>query len=302
MSLTFLMCFNVFAANSENIILSAQKLYLNGKPLNINTYNIDGYNYILNADYEALTKQREISNPSALLNNLGSLNKDRTIAKNMNHLAMWGFEIKWNKDTNSVDIIDEWAAQDEALKQEWINKDKSWGQEVATSWSIEIADKVANMIIADKITPFPWTNEWLVDTVSENIDSNKKILIDLVNEVRVKAGLNALQVHDGLMNAAQVKADEMATLNYYSHNSPNWGNPTEQARKMNIGLSIVCENLVQGRPDALWAFQAWMNSKGHRNTILNENEWSIVKYKYIGIGIGTNKDSDGKNYWALMLS
>ena len=78
------------------------------------------------------------------------------------------------------------------------------------------------------------------------------------------------------MKTSKEKAEDMAKNNYYSHTSPNGYN---MARDLNVAENI---NLNGGGAEG--NMSDWLNSKGHRNNILNKD------YKYIGVAISQSDD------------
>jgi len=133
-------------------------------------------------------------------------------------------------------------------------------------------------------------------------DIQKHLLIEeillLVNEIRLKNNLNALQLSEGLALAANYHAKDMAVDNYMEHESYDRKRNRlrkacgtfERIRRF-IELPYLGENIAAGKSTAKETMDDWMKSKTHRQNILNEN------FKYIGIGYHTNKKSRYIHYW-----
>jgi uncharacterized YkwD family protein len=111
-------------------------------------------------------------------------------------------------------------------------------------------------------------------TYTEQISS----LLVLTNAVRTKIGLQPLKMNDALNKLALVKSQDMVKSNYFSHKSPNFGSSFDMMRSHEIGYIIAGENLAIGE-SADHVHSAWMDSKTHRENILNPS------FKEIGIGI-----------------
>jgi uncharacterized protein YkwD len=94
-----------------------------------------------------------------------------------------------------------------------------------------------------------------------------------------------LQVDDRLTAAAQGHSSDMARRNYFSHTSPEGGTFDQRIRAAGYSKPGA-ENIAQGQRTAAKVMEAWMESSGHRQNILNCN------YKNIGVGL----DTDGF-YW-----
>ncbi|MCL2088168.1 MAG: CAP domain-containing protein [Oscillospiraceae bacterium] len=126
----------------------------------------------------------------------------------------------------------------------------------------------------------PPPNEPIVPPTPPNIDisgySNE--VIRLINSEREKMGLEKLTVNSILMQGANIRAKELATL--YSHTRPNGESPSSVFPDV-FDWPEISENIVQ----AGWGYTpsqavtSWMNSSGHRAAMLNSN------YKYIGVGV-----------------
>ncbi len=122
--------------------------------------------------------------------------------------------------------------------------------------------------------------------VSQSVSEFEKQVVDLTNAERTKAGLKPLEIHAPLMDVAQAKSEDMAKNNYFDHNSPTYGSPFDQIKAAGISYRAAGENIAQGQTTPAQVVQAWMDSPGHRQNILNAN------YTHIGVGYVANG-----NYW-----
>jgi len=122
--------------------------------------------------------------------------------------------------------------------------------------------------------------------VSQSVSEFEKQVVDLTNAERTKAGLKPLQISNPLMDVAQEKSEDMAKNNYFSHTSPTYGSPFDQIKAAGISYRSAGENIAQGQKTPQQVVQAWMESPGHRQNIMNAN------YTHIGVGFV----EDG-NYW-----
>jgi len=115
-------------------------------------------------------------------------------------------------------------------------------------------------------------------TVS-GLTAEEQLMIELVNQERLKAGVAPLQVDMRLVESARLKSQDMIDNNYFSHTSPTWGQfYTIIRQKTGSDYGYLGENLA-GAPSVQTAHSLLMNSEGHRRNILNPN------YTHIGIGI-----------------
>lgn len=110
------------------------------------------------------------------------------------------------------------------------------------------------------------------------LSSDEQRLINLVNEERVKAGLNPLQVDMDLVRVAKTKSHDMAENNYFSHVSPTLGTVYTMLDRERISYSRAGENIARAA-SVTRAHELFMNSSGHRANILHSG------YTHIGVGI-----------------
>lgn len=120
-----------------------------------------------------------------------------------------------------------------------------------------------------------------VDTPQDNmnmLNPNESEMLRLLNGERVKNGLNPLKFDVEITRVARLKSQDMIDNNYFSHNSPTYGSPFEMLRTYGVKFIYAGENLA-GNPSIKNAHESLMESKGHRENILNPN------YTHIGIGV-----------------
>ncbi len=108
-------------------------------------------------------------------------------------------------------------------------------------------------------------------------------MLELVNEERRKVGVAPLALDDRLNASAKAKVDDMATNDYYGHESPaGIQGYTLAFREMNHQCSWASENLhiLSGDlQNSRGPIMSWMEStKGHREAILD------AKYDLVGFG------------------
>lgn len=115
-------------------------------------------------------------------------------------------------------------------------------------------------------------------------------VIRLVNEIRVKNGLNKLTGDWELSRVARIKSQDMRDNNYFSHTSPVYGSPFQMIKDFGISYRAAAENIAKGQKTPEAVVNAWMNSSGHRANILNG------VYTKIGVGYV----ADGR-YWTQMF-
>jgi uncharacterized YkwD family protein len=105
-------------------------------------------------------------------------------------------------------------------------------------------------------------------------------VLQLVNQERAKAGLNALRSDGPLANMAMVKAQDLYNNNYFDHQSPTYGSPFDMMKRLGISYQYAGENIAKGQPTPQQVMNDWMNSPGHRANILKSNYTSIGIAQY----------------------
>ena len=111
------------------------------------------------------------------------------------------------------------------------------------------------------------------EDTSTTIDVNalKQDIIDRTNALRKENGVAVLRVNDKLMQAAQVRADEMAASSVYSHTRPDGRKYITVTDCPYIGENIHLIGEWQIRDSSLpsFAVEAWKNSAAHLKNMLN---------------------------------
>ncbi|WP_242986554.1 CAP domain-containing protein [Vallitalea guaymasensis] len=115
-------------------------------------------------------------------------------------------------------------------------------------------------------------------TTNKNISNEEQQLINLINESRKQNGLKALTADNQLSEVARIKSKDMIDNNYFSHNSPTYGNPFDMLKNFGIQYLSAAENIA-GNNSVQEAHEALMNSPGHRKNILNP------ELTHVGVGI-----------------
>lgn len=148
---------------------------------------------------------------------------------------------------------------------------------------------------SDNTNKTPNTNVDKPDT-NTNIDANTSIekeVVRLVNIERQNEGLAPLAYNAELSKVARVKSQDMANKNYFSHNSPTYGDPFTMMKSHGIQYRTAGENIAKGYSSAQSVVNGWMNSSGHRANILNPS------FGKIGVGY---VNANGTTYWTQMFT
>ncbi|MBR3220475.1 hypothetical protein IKF76_01245 [Candidatus Saccharibacteria bacterium] len=122
-------------------------------------------------------------------------------------------------------------------------------------------------------------------------------ILSLVNQERVRNGLEKLTWGDACADAAETRAEELVEL--YSHTRPDGSSWSTACNEPSTGGTYVeGENLVVGSsavsPETTVA--AWMNSEKHRENILNPN------YTKLAVGFYFDQNTQYKTHWSQYFS
>ncbi len=116
-------------------------------------------------------------------------------------------------------------------------------------------------------------------------------VIKETNKERLKNNRRTLSENKKLSEAAQAKLKDMFQKQYFDHISPSGKGPADLAKDANYAYLMVGENLALGNFENDAALvQAWMESPGHRENILNAG------YTEIGVAVGKGI-FEGQNVW-----
>ena len=132
-----------------------------------------------------------------------------------------------------------------------------------------------------------------VTTPADDVDAMKQDIVDRTNALRREKGVAALRVNDKLMQAAQVRADEMAASGVYSHTRPDGRKNTTVTDCPYTGENIHCiaDWATQGKTVSEVAVWSWNLSDGHQKNLLNQN------YAEIGVGLARGVNGNGDECW-----
>lgn len=111
-----------------------------------------------------------------------------------------------------------------------------------------------------------------------SLSADEQLMIDMVNQERVAAGLKPLAVDYRLVSVAVAKAKDMKNNRYFDHISPTYGTPFAMMQAVGLNVRWAAENIATNNSVA-GAMAAFMKSSGHRANILDP------KFTHIGVGI-----------------
>ncbi len=299
----------VFMPLTENAyagtaVSTLSKLSIDGKVVDLKTYNIEGSNYIKLVDMAWFLKESPKQFDVVWNNEMKAVNivssssysGNRPLAESISSSSKGKLSnFPLYKDGDRVELkaylidgrtyfklkelcalMDISLVWDEYSKMVVINSNESFKEEPKS--------KPENIGQAGVNTHF-----------GNDLNSYREKVLSLVNQERISRGLNELKSHAKLDEIAQFRAKDMFENSYFSHTSPIYGD----SFKLMEDLGYTCavskgENIARGQNAPEKAVTDWMNSNSHRANILKEN------YEYTGIGIV--EFEPGRYIWVQLFS
>ena len=143
-----------------------------------------------------------------------------------------------------------------------------------------------------KPTPQP---EPTVPANDADVDAMKQDIVDRTNAIRREQGISALTVNAKLMQAAQVRADEMAASGIYSHTRPDGrkSNTVTDSRYTGENIHSISELYLNQQQKTLSeaVVNLWSNSKAHADNMTSS------RYGEIGVGLACGVNQNGLDCW-----
>lgn len=119
----------------------------------------------------------------------------------------------------------------------------------------------------------------------------ERLMVELINESRVEAGLNPLTYDDGLTTEARNHSQDMVDNHYFSHTGSDGSQPKTRMEAVGYDEQLYAENIAYGQYSSIYAHEALMNSLGHRENILNP--------ELTHVGVGVAFDSKNIPYYTI---
>jgi len=134
----------------------------------------------------------------------------------------------------------------------------------------------------------------LVAARGESANSNERLalerrLIALMNQIRKKRGVRPLRPSGLLGEVARAHSRDMIVGNFFSHTHPEGSGPRERLERAGYAWRAFGENIGCGQDSPEKILDTWMNSPGHRETILNP--------LYSEVGVGLVRGGECRIYW-----
>ena len=128
-----------------------------------------------------------------------------------------------------------------------------------------------------------------------DVATAKQDIIDRTNALRKENGVAVLRVNDKLMQAAQVRADEMAASGVYSHTRPDGrkSNTVTDSRYTGENIHSISELYLNQQHKTLSeaVVELWSNSKAHADNMTSS------RYGETGVGLARGVNQNGLDCW-----
>lgn len=123
-------------------------------------------------------------------------------------------------------------------------------------------------------------------------ESEEKLMVLLMNQSRVEAGLQPLIYDKGLTEETRAHSQDMADNHYFSHTGLNGSQPQDRMKAAGYtNERLYAENLAYGQVSTIFAHEGLMNSLGHRENILRKEATHV--------GVGIAYDEENKPYYTI---
>ncbi|KMJ58508.1 membrane protein [Bacillus sp. LL01] len=110
-------------------------------------------------------------------------------------------------------------------------------------------------------------------------EGNAKQIIDFTNIIRKRFDIETVEWDGDTAEVAYLHSKDMREGNYFSHVSPTRGSLTDRLMEGNVPFRLAGENIAAKYVDGVAAVEGWLNSEGHRNTLLNS------RFTHLGVGV-----------------
>lgn len=262
---------------TAQVQLETGKLVHDGVPSDAACFLLNGRYYFKLADFK---KAADYENETAIATT--KLDAKGGTATKAFQEECRGIEVEWNAESRVIDVW-QTATDLQGLFYRIRNgiADETETELSKTDTKTETETKAENTAY---------------DTPSDLTESEyaEKVL-RLVNIERKKAGVSPVQLDTKLMQAAQIRSEEI--IEVYDHVRPNgeYFNDVLSEVGLNPYGYALGENIVEGPATPEIAMTSWMNSQGHRENILKP------EFRYLGVGY-TKTDGGYYHYWAQLFS
>lgn len=107
----------------------------------------------------------------------------------------------------------------------------------------------------------------------------EKEILDITNVMRLRHNVKALEWDEETSEVAYGHSKDMSDSDDFSHTSKRFGSLSDRLETANVAYKSAGENIAANYTDGPAVAQGWLNSKGHRESLLNE------EFTHLGVGV-----------------
>ncbi|MDP4085695.1 MAG: CAP domain-containing protein [Bacillota bacterium] len=126
------------------------------------------------------------------------------------------------------------------------------------------------LLEAPKPTPEQWK------TVEHGTERE---IFDLTNVLRIRYNLKPLKWDEKTAEVAYNHSKDMLENNDFSHTSKKFGSLADRLKVAKVVYQAAGENIAANYTDGPAVVEGWLNSKGHREALLNKD------FTHLGVGV-----------------
>lgn len=158
------------------------------------------------------------------------------------------------------------------------------------------SDKITAILVVDNLVEERTIDAFPLDTNELFYKSIETQVFCLTNAFRVQKGLAPVMWDQSTEIAASLHSKDMADNNYFDHTSLDGSSLGDRLSSQNIIYVAAGENIASGFRDSVHMVNAWLNSLGHRKTMLGD-------FNYLGVGVwiapidDDNRMFGTQDYW-----
>ena len=159
-------------------------------------------------------------------------------------------------------------------------------------------------ILLGSLPPSPFPTPWPGTSAPPSTSGNsfEDEVLRLTNERRAAGAVcggqpmppvGPVTANATLRASARAHSADMARRNYFSHTTPEGAGPAERAVGAGYQGRMVGENIAAGQADPARVVQAWIDSTGHCENLMDR------RYRVLGVGYVFDGDPSDRyaHYW-----
>ncbi len=112
-------------------------------------------------------------------------------------------------------------------------------------------------------------------------NANEKELLDIINSLRIKYGIEPFSTNSAAIDIARNHSDLLNLRSYIFYNA-NGSTPFDRMKNGGISFSYAAENIAKTTKDVIDVYTTWINNAGYRTNILDKE----LTHTGIGCKIG----------------